>query len=119
MILPGLAAIAIAALILIAISHNHRQMNSVCIGQSVLFAALAGSVLASQSLPMIVLDFGNRYFFIDHLGIYEILITVVIFTLAGVYARGYVGSLIESGELGKGSVKLFYAAWVLLLLLVL
>jgi len=47
-----------------------------------------------------------------------VFIATVIFTCAAVYARGYVEGLILSGELEKGSLKLFYTAWALLLLVI-
>jgi hydrogenase-4 component F len=52
----------------------------------------------------------------DYFGLYEVLIASVIFTCAAVYAGGYVESLLSSGELEKGSLKLFYASWAMLLL---
>lgn len=118
MILLALVLCAVIALGLIAISHTSRQMNNVCIVQGAVFAALAAYILAYTPLPLSSFVLGSQYFFIDHLGIFEVLITVVIFTIAAVYARGYVDSLLESGELSKGSLKLFYAAWVLLLTII-
>ncbi len=114
MILEASVLTAVCALVMVAASRTHRQMNAVCILEGVLFLVLAGFVLLS-GIPVSSFIVRSQYFFIDHLGIYEVLITAVVFTLAAVYARGYVEGLLESRELGKGSLRLFYAAWALLL----
>jgi len=109
---------AAAALVLIAFSRTARQMNTICIAQAVAFAALTGYILARMTLPATEFLFGTRYFFMDNLGVFEVLISVTVFLLAAIYARGYVESLMESGELTRGSLKLFYAAWALLLIII-
>nr|WP_320160180.1 proton-conducting transporter membrane subunit [uncultured Methanoregula sp.] len=118
MILIAFIACTAAALLLIAISHTANRMNLVCAAQAVLFTLITVFVLLFHAVPVSSFLVGNQFFFIDHLGIFEILITSVIFSLAAVYARGYVAGLLESGELEKGSLRLFYAAWVLLLLII-
>jgi hydrogenase-4 component F len=118
MILVAFILIAVAALVLIAFSHTNRQMNTVCIVDAALFMVLSGWLLFSGQIPVSAFVIGNQYFFIDHLGIYEALISAVVFLLASVYARGYVEGLLETRELGRGSLKLFYGACVFLLLLI-
>jgi hydrogenase-4 component F len=118
MILLAFVICAAAALIMIALSRNSRQMNTAVIGQAAIYAALVGYILLYESLPVSTFMVGSQYFFMDHLGVYEALITVIIFLLAAVYARGYVESLLASGELGKGSQKFFYGAWTMLLLII-
>jgi hydrogenase-4 component F len=118
MILIAFAVFAAAALVLIALSRDSRRMNTVVIAEAAVFAALAGYILLFEPLPVSPFMVGSQYFFMDHLGLYEVLITVIIFTLAAVYARGYVESLLESGELGKGSLKFFYGAWAMLLFII-
>ncbi len=115
MILLAFALVSAIALALIATARRSERMNTVCIAQAAAFAILSAYIVLSMPLPVSSFLLGSQFFFLDHLGIYEVLVTVVIFSLAAVYARGYVESLLESGELGKGSVKLFYAAWALLL----
>lgn len=107
----------IAALTLagILVSRNQRQMNTICIAQSVAFTFLALFLLVTGQVPVSAPRIGSPYFFMDHLGLFEILISTTIFTLAALYARGYVEGLIESGELEKGSLRLFYIAWAALL----
>lgn len=118
MILIAFAVATLAAIAVIAFCHTNRQMNAVSIAQGFFFAAIAGATLAEVPLPVSSFLVGSQYFFIDHLGMYEILITVVIFTFAAIYAGGYVESLIATGELERGSLKLFYGAWSLLLLVI-
>ena len=118
MILVALVVVTILALILIALSHTHRQMNMVCIAEAALFLVFALYYIMAGQIPVSALTIGNEFFFIDHLGIFEVLITTVLFLLAAIYARGYVEGLIESHELGKGSLKFFYGAWSFLLLVI-
>ncbi|MFA4876669.1 MAG: proton-conducting transporter membrane subunit [Methanoregula sp.] len=118
MILIAFIACTVAALLLIAISYTPARMNLACTGQAILFTIITVFLLLFQTVPVSSFLIGNQFFFIDHLGIFEILITGIIFTLAAVYARGYVAGLLESGELEKGSLKLFYGAWALLLLII-
>ena len=118
MILIAFIACTVAALLLIAVSHTATRMNLVCTAQAVLFTLITVYLLLFHAVPVDSFIIGNQYFFIDHLGIFEVLLTSVIFSFAAVYARGYVAGLLESGELEKGSLKLFYVAWTLLLLLI-
>lgn len=118
MILIAFIACTVAALLLIAVSHTATRMNLVCTAQAVLFTLITVYLLLFHAVPVDSFIIGNQFFFIDHLGIFEVLLTSVIFSFAAVYARGYVAGLLESGELEKGSLKLFYVAWTLLLLLI-
>jgi len=108
-------AIAIAA---IALSHTNRNMNAVSIAHGLVFGAITLAALLASPIPINSFIVGSQFFYIDHLAIYEMLITIIIFTLSAIYAGGYVESLIASGELEKGSLRLFYAAWSLLFLIV-
>lgn len=118
MILLIFVFVAIAALAAIAIGRTHRQMNSACIAEAAVFLVLTVWLIVSGNIPVPALTIGSEFFFIDHLGIYEVLIAAVIFLLAAVYARGYVENLIEARELSRGSLKLFYGAWAFLLLVI-
>jgi hydrogenase-4 component F len=118
MILLAFLLVAMGALAVIALGGTHRQMNTACIAEAVLFLILSVWILITGQVPVSAIVIGSGYFFIDHLGIYEVLIASVIFLLAAIYARGYVEGLIEARELGKGSMKLFYGAWAFLLLVV-
>jgi hydrogenase-4 component F len=118
MILIAYVLAATIAIVLIGICHTNRQMNAVSIAHGVVSAAVTLIVILVEPIPVTSFLIGSQYFYIDHLSIYEVLITVIIFTLAAVYAGRYVESLITEGELEKGSLKLFYAAWSLLLILI-
>ncbi|MDD1689847.1 MAG: hydrogenase membrane subunit [Methanoregula sp.] len=119
MILLAIILIAAASLALIAVSRTNRQMNTVCIAEAALFLSIAVWLLLSGQVPISSFVIGSQYFFIDHLGLFEVLISAIIFLLAAIYARGYVEGLIETHELGKGSLKLFYGAWAFLLTVIL
>jgi hydrogenase-4 component F len=116
MILLAFVLIGLLALILIGLSSTHGRMNAACIVQGFLYVLLTAYVLLFQQVPVSSFLIGSQYFFMDHFGLYETLLAAVIFTCAAVYARGYVGSLLGSGELEKGSLRLFYASWSMLLL---
>jgi hydrogenase-4 component F len=93
-------------------------MNMAAIGLGLLFGVITGYILLCVQVPVDTFMVGSGYFFIDHLGLFEVMVATVIFTLAAVYARGYVENLLASGELETGSLKLFYAAWCLLELVI-
>ncbi len=118
MILIAFVLVSVVSLFIIAAARNHRQMNTVCVAQALIFAILAAWIALFEQVPVVSFLVGSQYFFIDHLGLFEVLIATVIFACAAVYARGYVEGLLESGELEKGSLRLFYAAWALLLLVI-
>ncbi len=118
MILVTFILVAILAIIFIAFCRTHRQMNVVSIAQAVIYAGVSFAILLWQQVPVNAFLVGNGFFFIDHLGLYEAIITTVIFTCAAVYAGGYVENLLSSGELEKGSLRLFYGAWCLLQLVI-
>jgi hydrogenase-4 component F len=106
------------AIAIIAFSHTNLRMNAVSVAHGLVFGAVTLAALLTSPIPINSFIVGSQYFYIDHLAIYEVLITIVIFTLSAVYAGGYVESLIATGELEKGSLRLFYGAWSLLLLIV-
>jgi len=115
MILLAFVLVALLTLLGIGISSTHGRMNTACILHAFLYILLAGYVLLFQQVPVSSFLIGSQFFFMDHFGLYEVLIASVIFTCAAVYARGYVESLLGSRELEKGSLRLFYASWTLLL----
>ena len=68
MILVAYVLCAVSALVLIAFSHTHRQMNTAAIGQGLLFVAITAYVLFCVQVPVDTFMVGSGYFFIDHLG---------------------------------------------------
>jgi len=57
----------------------------------------------------------NLFFIVDHLNVFVMLITSIIFTSASVYAVGYIGGLVKSGDIDKRSLRIFYFGFSLLL----
>ena len=117
MILLAFVVVALLALASVAAGSDHRKMNAACIIHAFLYVVLTLYVLLFLQLPVSSFLVGSQYFFMDRFGLFEVLIASVVFTCAAVYAGGYVESLLASGELEKGSLKLFYASWTLLLLI--
>ena len=118
MILLAFVLVTLLALIVVMVSHDHLWMNSVCILQALIFTVLVAYIVLFQNIPVDSFVVGSQYFFIDHLGLFEAGIATVIFTCAAIYARGYIEGLLQSGELEKSSLKFFYTAWALLLLII-
>jgi hydrogenase-4 component F len=108
------ALIGLAAVLLVVASKSHRTMNIITIALPAAYLILAVYSLSNLSLPSIGL--GGNYFFMDHLGIYEVVISAVLFLLAAIYARGYIERSIDIGEMSQSSLKLFYLAFNLLLM---
>lgn len=105
--------LGLAVVLLTIISKSHKTMNILAIILPASFIVLALCSLAYSNLPNYTV--GSSYFLMDHLGIYEVLISAVLFLLAAVYARGYIEGSIEIGEMDRSNLKLFYVAFSLLL----
>ncbi len=112
----ALIILSVAVLILILLSRSARVMNFYTTLYLLSALVLAVKTLITERLPIYYLQ--NNYFFIDSLSIFEIILTIVIFLLAAIYAEGYVESLTASGELNPKNIKLFYVAFNVLLLAV-
>lgn len=94
---------------------NQRFINTLIIVQAMIYLCCS-LWLVSSDLPVFLLE--NRYLFADTLGAYEAVITSVLFLLSAVYARGYVASLLERGEIEHSLMGLFYAAFAVLPLVI-
>jgi hydrogenase-4 component F len=92
-----------------------RLLNSLIIAESVIYLGLS-LWLAWAGQSRFLLE--NRYLFIDSFSAYEVVITAVLFLLAAVYARGYLSSLLERGEIEHSLLGLFYSAFALLPLVI-
>ena len=118
-IICGLLLVGIAAAILkwvirgeqAAVSRSNL-LNTLTLWHVAVYLVL--TVLALIRLPLPVLAF-NNYLILDPLSIYEVLITETIFLLAAIYGRGYIKSLLESGEIKAESLELFYGSFNLLM----
>jgi hydrogenase-4 component F len=107
------AVAGLAALALIAPSRSHRHMQAVTVLHAAACMFLSAHALATLRLPAY---FGpGGYLFMDHLGLYEAFVASAVFLVAAVYAGGYVEGLISDGELRRGNLRVFYAAYNLLL----
>ncbi len=108
-------------LLLIALVSSHKNrflgnglvLNSFSIIHSLFLLGLTLTILISADLPVYYLS--ERYFAIDRLAGYEILIATIVFSLAAVYARGYIKNLIDTGEIESNNTRLFYGTFNLLL----
>jgi hydrogenase-4 component F len=99
--------------ILTITGKNHKIMNLFAVALSTGFLVLALASLALVEIPSYT--GGGSYFFMDHLSVYEVIISATIFLAATVYAIGYIEGSIKMGEMDHGSLKLFYVALELLL----
>jgi hydrogenase-4 component F len=107
------AFIGLAAALFVVASKSHRAMNAVTIALPAAYLIIAFYSLANLPLPSVGL--GGNYFFMDHLGVYEVIISAVLFLMAAIYAKGYIERSIDMGEMSQSSLKLFYLAFNLLL----
>jgi hydrogenase-4 component F len=114
-ILSLYAVVGLVALLLTVIARSHRTMNLLSIALPAAYLILAAFTAAYFELPN-YLD--GEYFFMDHLGIFEVLISAVLFLFAALYARGYVEGSIEIGEMSRSNLKLFYVAFEMLLVVI-
>jgi len=114
-----LTYIAAAALIL---SLMGRRLPDVAVRNNFLSTLTIVHTMICLIISVIIIVFVpvptfyfNRYLFVDSLVIYEVLIASGIFLLSACYARGYVRSLLEDGEIKPRELRLFYIAFNLLL----
>ena len=114
LILAMYGVVGVGVLLLTMISKSHKTMNALSIILPSAYLILTFLALAYAAIPSYSL--GGSYFLIDHLSIYEILISATLFLLAALYSRGYVEGSIEIHEMDRSSLKLFYVAFNLLLM---
>jgi hydrogenase-4 component F len=110
------ALVGLAIMLLTVVAKSHKTLNILSIILPATYIIIALYTLSASELPNYSL--GGNYFFMDHLGLYEVLISAVLFLLATVYARGYIEGSIEMGEMSRSSLKLFYIAFNLLLIVI-
>lgn len=110
------AIIGLAIVLLTIIAKSHKTINALSIVLPATYIVLVLYTSASDVLPNYLL--GGNYFFMDHLGIYEVLISSVLFLLAALYAKSYIERSMEIGEMSPNNLKLFYVAFNLLLVVI-
>src|SRR4030042_3300685 len=93
-LITGFLALAILPFIRSSstVGRNHH-MNIVVVIQAVAYLGITIYTLIETDLPVYYPP--DHYLFIDALGIYEIMITAIVFLSGAVYARGYVDGLLE------------------------
>ncbi len=112
-ILALYAVLGLIIVLLTILSKTHKTINLLSVILPIGFIILGLYSLAFAEVPNYSVMGG--YFLIDHLGIYEVLISAVLFLAAAVYARSYIEGSIEIGEMDENNLKLFYVALNLLL----
>ncbi|MBI4014823.1 MAG: hydrogenase membrane subunit [Candidatus Aenigmarchaeota archaeon] len=103
------------ALAVAALSKSQKLMHWTSIAHAMAYLLISVYTIIYAVIPTFYMD--NRYLFIDHLGIYEVLIASVVFLLAAIYAGGYADCLISAKELDRKNLKLFYLSFNALLAL--
>src|SRR3989338_1583698 len=101
------------ALLLTAFARSHRVMNSVSVVHAASVFGLTAYSAIAGGLPAFYTE--ERYFFIDNLASFEVMLSSIVFFLAAVYSSGYVESLVKVKELDRKYVKAFYTAFNALL----
>ncbi len=114
-VVSGIATLALMLVRLPQPEKRANYLNTLAILHSV--ASLIITVLLLIWLPRPSYFLG-RYIFVDSLSLYENLIATSVFFLSALYSRGYVVGLMKSGEIAVRELRLFYAAYNLLLLVV-
>ncbi len=114
LILAIYAFVGVAVLLLTVVSKSHGTMNILSIILPASYLVLTLFTLVYAAIPTYSL--GGNYFLVDHLSLYEILISAFLFLLAALYSRGYIEGSIEIHEMDRSSLKLFYVAFNLLLM---
>lgn len=100
--------------VLTVLSKSHKTQNTLSIILPASYLILTFYTIVSANLPAYGL--GADYFLVDHLSIYEVLITATLFLLAAVYSRQYVKDSIFIHEMNESNLKLFYVAFNFLLM---
>ena len=114
-IISGLVIMGFMLLRFSAPARRADYLNALAIVQSAVFFILSIASLIYIPQPSF---FFSRYLMIDQLAVYGALVSCGIFLLASIYARGYVRRLVESHDIEVRELRLFYAAYNLLLLVV-
>lgn len=110
---------ALALILMLAHVPEARRranyLNALAIGNAL--GCLAVTIVGLAYLPTPAYYLGG-YLSVDSLALYEVLIACSVFVLASFYSRGYVRRLMQSGEIEVRELRLFYAAYNVLLLVV-
>ncbi|HWQ67399.1 MAG TPA: proton-conducting transporter membrane subunit [Methanospirillum sp.] len=104
--------VTLGILILQGIQHQHRQISLLGVLHS------GGTLLITLALILMPGEWPayDPLFRVDHLSLFLMLITSIVFTCASIYAVGYIDGLVCAGELDRRSLRIFYLGFSLLLL---
>jgi hydrogenase-4 component F len=91
---------------------NDAVLNTFSIIHAFYLLGLTIFIMFTADLPVYFMD--GRYFAIDRLSLYEILIAAIVFCLSAIYARGYIRDLLNTGEIARNNTGLFYGAFNML-----
>jgi hydrogenase-4 component F len=98
-----------------SIKRKNDFLSAITVILATLFLLISVWVVMRVDLPLL----GFRdYLLIDPLAIYEVIITCVVFLVAGIYGRGYIRTLVEKEGLRAGSLELFYICFNLLFIMI-
>lgn len=114
MILVSLAIITFLVVIGIIFTDSHKSFKTISIIHGLAYFGVALFIAFTEKIPQYFT--ANSYFFIDSLGVLQILIATFVFALAAIYLGDYVDGMLECGELDKSVLKIFYIAFNLLLI---
>ena len=114
-VISGLVVLAFGLMRSSSPEKRADYLNTLAIIHSAVYLVLSIVTLINIPQPSF---FYSRYLMIDKLSVYEVLISCTIFLLSSFYARGYVRRLVQSGEIEVRELRLFYAAYNLLLIVV-
>ena len=113
MILPLYAGSGLVVLLGVLLFRSHRVQNALTLLNASLYLLFTVYSLFFIDLPSYSL---NRYFFMDHLSLFEILITSVLFLFSALFSKGYIDGSVRMGEIDKKNVRLYYLMFNLLLI---
>ncbi|PWR72419.1 proton-conducting transporter membrane subunit [Methanospirillum stamsii] len=102
--------IALGILLLQLILRTHRSLSLLGVIHPVLSFIITLYLIVSPAVWN-----ESPFFLIDHMSLFVMLVTSIIFSAASIYAVGYIDGLVRSGDLEKRSLRIFYFGFSLLL----
>ncbi|OQA58637.1 MAG: F(420)H(2) dehydrogenase subunit M [Euryarchaeota archaeon ADurb.Bin294] len=102
--------VALGILLLQLLLRRHRSLTLLGVIHPVISLIITLYLIVS---PGIWDD--SPFFLIDHISLFVMLITSIIFAAAALYAVGYIDGLVRSGDLEKRSLRIFYFGFSFLL----
>lgn len=110
MIAAPFILIGTVALIFIIMVKQHSGKRLILILQAMFILLLSVTILPLSMIPV-----HTGFFAVDILALFFVILSSFLFFAVSFYAGGYVSRLIETGELSKKSLNLFYGGFSLLM----